>query len=355
MKTLTSTRMKTARACKRQHHYEYNLGYRPAQEADTLRFGSLCHRGLEAWLLAIKAGLPVDVWLEKALEALRSGTSDPFELARAEAMLIAYHLRWSEVPLKVLAVEVQFEAALRNPDTGRTSRTWRLGGKLDAVIEDLRDNLVKVMEHKTSSEDVSPGSDYWKRLRLDGQVSTYFDGAAALGHNVASCLYDVLGKPGQKPSNVPVLDEAGVKVVLDASGQRVRTKDGKKYRETADTAQGYVLQTRPETPDEYKARVMAAIAEAPDAYLSRGEVVRLDNELDEARFDAWSLGLELQESENANRHPRNPDACVRYGRTCAFFEVCTGQASLDDPALYRRLENVHPELNEERPKEEAAQ
>jgi hypothetical protein len=34
---------------------------------------------------------------------------------------------------------------------------------------------------------------------MDGQVSTYFDGAASLGLDVAGCIYDVIGKPGIRP------------------------------------------------------------------------------------------------------------------------------------------------------------
>ena len=37
------------------------------------------------------------------------------------------------------------------------------------------------------------------------------------------------------------------------------------------------------------------------------------------------------------------DACVRFGRTCAYFPVCSGEASLDDPALYQKSP-LHPEL-----------
>jgi hypothetical protein len=54
-----------------------------------------------------------------------------------------------------------------------------------------------------------------------------------------------------------------------------------------------------------------------------------------------------------NRHPRNPDACMRYGRVCEFFAVCSGEAQLTDPTRYERVDNPHPELTPEPPKEEA--
>lgn len=342
---LTSSRLKDARACQRLHQIRYELGYRPAEEAEALRFGTLIHDGQEAWWRA-----PADR-LAGALNAIRTavfdteGEPDLFALAKAEAMLIGYDARWGAEPYEVLAVEQPFETELRNPMTGRLSQTWRLAGKMDVIVRDLRDGRVLVVEHKSATGDISPGSEYWRRLRMDGQVSVYFEGARSLGYDVAGCLYDVLGKPAHRPSGIPVLDDDGVKVVLDAKGQRVRTKDGKKWRQTADAELGYVLQTRPETAQEYQARVMEAIAESPMDYFQRGEVARLEEEMKDALYDVWQIGLGIRESELANRFPRNCDACVRYGRTCEFFDVCTGVASLEDPLRFRRVESTHPELS----------
>lgn len=345
MKLITSSRLKDARACPRLHQIRYELGYRPAEDAEALRFGTLSHNGLQAWWEA-----PVER-LDAALSAVRTATYDTdgepdmFALAKAEAMLIGYDARWRDEPYEVLAVEQPFEMELRNPMTGRLSQTWRLAGKIDAIVRDLRDGRVLVVEHKTATGDISPGSEYWRRLRMDGQVSVYFEGARSLGYDVAGCLYDVLGKPAHRPSEIPVLDGEGVKVVHDANNQRVRTKDGKKWRQTADTELGYVLQTRPETWAEYQHRVTEAIAESPMSYFQRGEVARLDEEMKDALYDVWQTAQAIHEGEISGRHPRNPDACVRYGRTCPFFDACTGVASLEDPLRFRRLESVHPELS----------
>lgn len=342
---LTNSRLKSARACRRLHKLRYLMGYRPAVDALVLRFGHLVHLGLEAWWNAKRAALPQEAWLAMAMVSME-GETDPFELAKAQVMLAGYHLRWKDEPYEVLAVETEFDCQLRNPLTGRTSRTWRLGGKIDAVVRDLRTGLVYIVEHKTSAADISAGSEYWKMLRLDGQVSLYFVGAESLGHDVAGCLYDVLHKPAHQPAGVPVLDEQGNRVVLDAAGQRVRTQQGK-WRQTGDSAQGYVLQTRPESPEEYRARVGAAVAEEPEKYFQRGEVVRLEAELREALFDAWQIGQQLHEEELADIAPRNVDMCIRFGRTCEFFPVCAGEASLDDPSRFIKSETVHPELSQQ--------
>ncbi len=268
--------------------------------------------------------------------------TDPFEFARAEEMIFGYSARWFDEPLEVLAVEAEFEGPLTNPETGAASKTFALGGKLDAIVR--RGDRVLVVEHKTSSEDISPGSFYWRRLTLNAQISTYMVGARALGFEPAGILYDVLGKPAQRPSQVPIVDEDGVKIGVDRTGRRVRTINGKKWRETASTADGFVLQTRPETVAEYRARVREAICAAPDAYFVRGDVVRLLEEERDAAFDAWQTAAAIREGRRLDRFPRNPDACIRYGSTCSYFDVCAGQGSLEDGTRFRRVDNVHEEL-----------
>lgn len=323
---LTSSRLKDARACQHLHHLEFELGYRPLTTEEVLRFGTLIHRGLEAWWTLAQMGVNGEERLERTVARLREEEVDPFELARAEVMLFAYHLRWIDEPYEVLAVEVAFETELRNPETGAASRTWRLAGKIDVIVRDLRDGRVLVVEHKTSSEDVSPGSDYWKRLRMDGQVSIYFEGGKALGHDIAACLYDVLSKPALRPYKATPNEDRKYK------------KDGTLYANQ---------RAEDETPEEFRQRLLEALAENPNRYLARGEVVRLEQEMAEALWDVWQLGVQLREAKSAGRHPRNPDACVRYGRTCPFFDVCTGAASLEDVTRFRRVENVHPELSTE--------
>lgn len=322
---LTASRLSAARACQRLHHLQYQCGYRPVEDAETLRFGSLVHRALEAWWSA-----QGEVRLDAALLAL-SVESDPFDRVRAEEMMRGYHYRWAGEPYEVLAVEAEFSTELRNPETNRPSSIWTLSGKVDAIVRDLRDNRVLIVEHKTAAGDISPGSEYWRRLRMDGQVSIYYSGARSLGHDVAGCLYDVIGKPGIRPLKATLLE-------------------ARKFKSNGELYANQRLED--ETPQQFRARLVEDIASDPSGYYQRGEVVRLEAEMDEAMFDVWQLGKQIREAELAKRAPRNPDACVRYGRTCPFFSVCTGEASLDDPRLFTRSSNIHPELA---PKEEASQ
>lgn len=317
MELITISRLSAARTCQRLHHYRYELGYRPAVEADALRFGTLVHLGLEAWWKA-----PNGERLPAMVDAIQHAEADDFDKARARVLLTGYHCRWESEPYEVLAVEVPFEAPLTNPATGHPSRTFRLGGKIDAIVRDA-EGRVLVVEHKTTSEDVTPGSDYWKRLRIDGQVSTYYDGAKALGYDVAGCLYDVIAKPGLRPAS--------------ATKEPKFKKDGTPYANQRLTD---------ETPAEFEARLMEAVVAEPSRYFARGVVVRLDAELDEARFDTWQTAEIIREGARLGRHPRSPGACVRFNRTCEFFAVCCGEDSLENPSHFRRSETQHPELTQ---------
>jgi hypothetical protein len=335
---ITNSQVRTKRRCSREHYIAYELGFRPVVIDEALYFGDLIHVGLECYW---KNYHDKAERLGKAIAAVQKKAKHEYDAAKATAMLIGYDTRWGNEKYEVLGVETVGRAPLVNPDNGKESKNYEIGFKLDVLVRDSRDGRTKFIEHKSSSHDIELGSAYWRRLVMDSQVSTYM-----MGTETTECIYDVLGKPALRPSSVPLVDEDGIKIVLDKSGTRVRTKDGKKWRQTASTEDGYELQSRPETPDEYLARLVEHIAENPGRYYQRNTIVRLENEREEAAKDLWDTVLHIAESRKSGRHPRNPDACERHNRLCAYFDVCTGMASLDDPTKFRKLENMHEELGE---------
>lgn len=319
MSLLTNSRAKAARQCARLHSLKYIEGWRPVETAEELDFGTTIHKALETWWLAPSKE---EHALSAALDVLRDARMEVFSLCRAQAMIAGYHLRWSHADLHAVAVEAKFEGPLINPLTRAESRTWRLAGKLDVVARDSAGDLW-LIEHKTSGENLDSGGTYWRRLRMDSQVSIYFDGARMLGHDVRGCIYDVLGKPAQKPLKATPVEA------------RKYTKEGKLYASQRESD---------ETPDEYFGRVRDAMAEDPGAYFARIEVPRLESELDGARLDLWQQAVRMREDERLLRAPRNPDACFRGNKPCPFWEVCSGAASLEDPSKFERVDNVNPEL-----------
>lgn len=321
LRVVTNSELKTRRRCPREHHYSYELGFRSAREdALALRFGTVMHAVLEAWWHSVR-----ELRLEAALEALAERTEqlDAFELARALEMLNGYDARWRDAPYVTIAVEQEFRAAMVNPDTGAKSRTFELGGKLDVIVQD-EEGRVWLVEHKTSSDDLSPGSLYWQMLQLDTQVSVYYAGMRSLGFDPAGVIYDVLGKPQLRPLKATPVED-----------RKYRQKDGVLYANQ---------RAEDETPAEFQARVREAIAAEPDSYLLRGIVVRTPEEEAEAAYDTWSHAQAIRDAVLAKRWPRNPDSCRRFGRLCTYFGVCSKTESITDPALFRQVTNTHEEL-----------
>ena len=311
---ITVSEQKTFHRCQREHLYAYRLGVRPLPVLDPLRVSALVHAGVRAWWVAAGKNLPREEWLRAAHARIATFQEDPFDHVRAEELLTGYDARWSDPSINLLGVQVTFDMPLLNPATGAASRTYRAGGTISALIRTV-DGAVYVVEHRTSSEDVSPGSDYWRRLRLDAKVSTLFAGARTLGHEVTGCLYDVIGRVRLQPYEAT------------APEARKYKKDGTLYANQRDQA---------ETREEFRLRVREHIAANPERYFVRDVVARTDEDERDAAFDMWQTARSIADAERMQRFPRNDQACVRWGRTCPYFAVCSREASLDDVSLYRR-------------------
>lgn len=289
---LSTTAAAKYRRCPRLYFFEQVLRVRPRYIPAPLRFGLTMHAGLEAWM---RGGCD----LEAALNAIESAEADPFERARAHALMMGYHVRWKASPLKVLHVEVRADGPLMNPATGAPSTTRGFTCRLDGVVE--YEGRPWIIEHKTTSSDLDDHL-YWSAVRLSAQVGDYLEGAKALGIEPAGVIYDVLHTPGHRP------------LVQNRKNERN------------------------EMPDEFEARVCKDIAKAPGEYYVRRHEVRLVDELREAAADLWATHKDIQRAERSGVWPRNTGAC-RVGRhLCAFVPVCTGTSTLDNKALYERRE-----------------
>lgn len=330
---LTHSRLGCFRACHRRDYLRYELGVRPDRDSFTIRVGKAFAGAVEA----ASKGLDVAAAMEACVE-------DPYDLALVAAMFDGHTRRWADEPVEHVEAELPFNLPLVNPDTGKPTTVWRLGGKVDRIVR-LPDGRLAVMEYKTTSKDFGPGEDYWTRLHLDTQLSIYVMAVRELGFDVSTILYDVTRRPALRPSAVPLVDEQGSKIVLDSAGQRVRTKDGKKWRETGDSSLGYVLQTRPETPEEFTARVAAAMAADPQKHFARIEIARLDQDLAECARDVWAQQLEMREAQRSGRFYKNPDACFGQGFKCDYVGIChRHDLETVTPEGFVRVTEMHPEL-----------
>lgn len=291
MKTLpilTQSELRTYRRCAREHQLAYRQGLRSVEpDAAPLRFGTVIHQALACWW----SGLSI-AECEEAFAPI----SDEEERVRASALFAGYVAYWQRPAGDVLLVEKEFRTALTNPATGADSRTFELAGKIDALTS--LDGRTLLVEHKTTSEDISPGSAYWQRLRIDTQIPIYLRGVESLGQRADGVLYDVLAKP------------------------KLRLKKGESLAAFWD-------------------RLFDELTSNPARYFAQVELPILSREIDDAMADAWATARAIRDSELTGRWPRNSDACVRWSRPCTYFGLCTGQRS----AASFVQSTPHPELS----------
>lgn len=364
----TSSRLKTLRECLRKHLYRYVLKIRlPA--TDVMAFGTIGHSALEAWYRAWQAG-DLDGRLDAALAVVRTADISPFDRVKLSILVRAYDARWGSENWEILGVEVEFRYELGG---------YLIGGKIDALIRDLDDGRVFVVEHKTTGVDASLGSAYWEKLTIDTQISIYVDGATMLDHEIAGCIYDVIKRPdheqltatpeenrrytlgkgcakcgGSGGGKKGIVQGRGFYEVVFASEVKQNPCDGcagtgwkcdDKGNPQAPRLHS-VQRDTDETIEEFETRLIDAIAGNPDAFLMRGVVVRLDSEIPRMREDLIEQIKIERAADLLGAAPRNPEACARYGRLCEFFDACAGRESIDNQLRYPRSDVAHPELAE---------
>lgn len=276
-------------------------------------------------------------------EASEQDERDLFTLAKAEALLIGYTARWGGMDLETVGVEVQFQIPIwlggemfnhRNEVVARASprEAFDLEGSIDAIVKSFtRGNWYHFnVEHKTTSWDISPGSDYWAKLiALDPQVSTYDAASRAMGYDIRGTIYDVIRKPEIAPL-------------------KATPEDLKKYTKPTKLEpipRLYANQRETdETVDEYRGRLISDIIARPNWYFARSTIVRLDHDNDEHAKDVEDTARMIQFATDRDAWPRSPNACERFRRLCEFHPICAHETSLDDMVRYERKSEPHEEL-----------
>lgn len=351
---LTHSRMSCFRQCRRMHYYQYELGVRPVGQRKVFRVGGAVHKGLDSRA----KGKPLDEIVADATApydtlpdwAQTEEQVDEWMVERetVAALLAGYDWYWNnaEAPpeltvAETIASEIVFYLPLVNPETGKATPIFRRGGAMDKIVK-LADGRVAIFEHKTTGESIDSGSDYWRTLEIDQQVSNYFVAGVDMSHAIETVIYDVIRKPSIAPKLIPALDENGDKIVLDAAGGRVYNDNGKP-RQSADKAKGFELMSRRETPTEFGARLLADIGERPDFYFARREIPRLSADLEEYRRELWQMSQDIRHAQKNGLHYRNTKQCTSYGR-CAYLDHCKQGFPDSLPAGFERVSHLHPEL-----------
>ncbi len=337
--TLTNSSITTFRRCPREYYFAYVLLKKSRKKSHALMFGSLFHAGLNAWWLV--TDVPQSARFFVAIEALRRHASEhdieALDLVKAECLMAGYTARWGDEPYETIAVEKRFAVPVPI-HWGDYGDTYDLCGSIDALVlsrwgKEAYETHIHNVESKTTSADISAGSDYWRRvIALDSQVSTYNAAAKSMGFDIRDTIYDVTRKPEIAPL-------------------KATPEESKKYTKPtkAEPVPRLYANQREndETLDEYRARLTEDIITRPEWYYARQTIVRLDHDDAEHAKDIAQTAAMIRFAEDHDAWPRSPNACERFHQLCPFFSVCSGESSIDDGTRYENKSRQHEELDAE--------
>ena len=344
--TITNSSISTFKSCRQKYYWSYELGWRPDRDKAPLRIGSMVHEGLDM----LAKGNPLDYSLNAIAMAYAMAQDDEqvlqYELVTVQELIRGYYTAWANSEIKIIESEKTFDLPITNP-SGNAMTALRQRGKRDRLCE-LPDGRTAIMETKTVGQDIGPDSDYRRVLSINQQLSMYIAAAQAEGHDVDTAIYDCIRKPTIRPCAVPLTDGNGDKIVVDADGRRIMKANGQP-RQSADTAKGYLLQTRDMTPEEWRSKLASDILERPDYYYQRFEVPRMHDDLEAFRVELWMVAKDIIECHRMKRWYRNTNACRQYNSLCSYYPLCAGERDLSNgcPDGYRQAETVHEELADE--------
>jgi hypothetical protein len=309
---LTHSRMACFKTCPRKHYFKYLLGLRRARVAKTLHFGQMVHAGIDL----IAKGRP----LQAVGAFLRQQYREPPAWCQSEEdvaawqlegeqvirLVFGYEWRWRGDTSVVISSETRFELPIPG------CRVYRVAGLIDKVV--AQEPVVFIREHKTTGDQISVDSDYWKRVRIDTQISLYLWAARVMGWEAREIEYDVLHKPGIAPKKL--------------------TK-----------AEQVVFKCERETLEMYGKRLTDDIGSRPDFYFARQRVQRLDSEITEFLDELRMIARAMRDAELRGRHFRNTDACQHPYR-CEYLDICHGNIDLSAgvPEGFEIVDYVHEEL-----------
>lgn len=282
VEVVSHTELSTFRRCSREYWYAYQLGRVPLVKSKALEVGSRIDH-------AIKAHYD-------------GGGMDLAGLETSERALMLAYARYWGTPDRLFKCDragVKFQVL---------AGTTIVKGEFDAVGTRHDTGAQVLLEVKTTSEDISPGSPYWRRIAAtDPQPLVYLAAAKAMGWKASQVLWDVMRKPILR----------------------------RKVKESA---------------EDFELRILEDILARPGFYFQRQTIVRFEADHESYVKDvAGTVRLMQVVREMGPNAPKNPDACTtRWGSLCRYFDVCEGAADIHDDRLfgphYRQSEREQPKM-----------
>ncbi len=349
---LTYSSWNMFRNCPRAYENRYVKHLVPKKEAEELWFGSLIHKCLEIWFTEsngtkAERASQLFTFLDNKFphrdEFEPNGTPNPFyseedklNWMKATAMMNGYINRYPEEPFEVVAVEKNFCSDIFNPRTNALSKSFKIAGKIDAIVRMKDTGALFIMEHKTAS---TINEEYLQKLPMDTQISLYnVFGEIKIQEPIAGVIYDVLEKTAIRPKSGETEEEYQQRY-LEACAKNKNGKSNLKRK-------------MPETDEEFQARLAEKYC-TPDTTAYHREMLYISDDLKEAlQVNLWDFTQHLLFTRRQRYFPQNQSYCFNYHRACDYYALCRSNDNpevIENQYLYKR---PHSELDEEELKTE---
>ena len=280
--------------------------------------------------------------LDAALEAINAVETPDTALyaAKCRGLMRGYHKRWHDDlgDYEPVAVEEVIMTQLLNPATGYASTVMQTAGKVDVEYRRKSNAAKGIMDHKTTSDDISdPAGTYWRQEQVNNQSNHYMLMNWTLGNKIDEATWDVIRKPSINPRQ------------LKSKAEHALIVSTKRYcdQPISLATLAWLQENNSENMEMYEARLFHDCTEIrPDYYFQRRPVPRLDSELQDYSKDLWDASQLVLEARRKNRWQKHPGSCMAYGSPCRFLGICSG-FDQPDSMNWKPRENVHSELTAE--------
>jgi hypothetical protein len=316
------------RNCRKKCDYRYFQHLVPLGKNKNLHFGGVIHDCLEIWHTTYD--------IQKVFDYINrvyvNRTQDDYQLSNwhnATAMMIAYSEYYELEQWETVCAEKIFDAPIVNPDTGKISEKFQMGGKFDLLVKEI----VKVKphyflcEHKTAS---NIDSAYLERLWLDPQIILYaLYLERILKIKISGIIYNILKKPQIKQHE----GETEFEFEKRRDGLIAKSKTGKSSAK----------RKMPETNDEFQGRLIKKYME-PGMF--HRELIYISDQYERFQRDLWDLTGQLSLAMKDNIFYRNPDFCFHYGSPCQYLELCRSNDNQMVVENFYEISPPHQELKD---------
>jgi len=332
---LTYSAIKLFQGCRYKYDLRMHQHLTPLSEDGNLYLGSVWHNILEIWY-------GVGERNEKIVNATRvidqsfpdrqTDNRQKRDWHLCHAMFQGYIKQYPLEDFKVLAVEMEFAIPIRNPKSGRSSRTFELRGKVDGLVQHKETGDLFILEHKSAAQ---ISGDYIERLPSDFQINLYAMALSRfLKRKISGVIYSVTRKAVLKQSEGETEEQYEIR----------RAELIRKSKKGTTTAK----RKMPESDEAFRDRLIDKYSDfemfhREILYLSDDDALRVSSEL-------WDITQIILAAKREKLWTPNWDNCFKFGnQPCMYWPLCRSNRNPNVKENFYKVTPPNEELVESEP------